>query len=81
MAHHIHDGNYILRVTARGSDGVGLTIGFMVNAEAYDALKDIHSFDVENTKYSKHVSAVEHTRICTLVKAYLKNKDEPDESN
>lgn len=34
-----HNGKYIIRASATDSNGISLTIGFMVDATAYDALK------------------------------------------
>ena len=47
MTTAIFDGKYIIRVTATDSNSFSSTMGFLLDAKAYDALKDKYNFDVK----------------------------------
>lgn len=63
-----HNGKYIIRASATDSNGISLTIGFMVDATAYDALKKIHSFQVTEIGNTLHCSDEELYRIQDIIK-------------
>ncbi len=61
---------YIIRVTATDSTGIGIITGFLLNAKAYDALKNKHNFDVIE-KHFKYTNDTEYYRINDLINNYL----------
>ena len=75
MSLSLINGNYIARVTCTDSNsGIGITIGFLLNAKAYDALKVKHTFDVQEDRFV-YMSDTEYYSIDSLIKEETK----PDE--
>lgn len=65
-----HNGNYHIRVTAKADNGIGITVGFLIDAAAYEKLKVPHSFDVQEGSRFLHCSDTEYYRIKSIIDTY-----------
>ena len=68
----MHEGKYIVRVSTGGQGGI--TMGFTLDASAFDDLKIEHRFEFTRGRFI-HMSATEFYRVEKLITKYIKEMD------
>lgn len=65
----MHEGKYIIRVSIKKRNG--LTVGFTLDASAFDDLKIEHRFEFTRGRFI-HMSGTEFLRVEALIAKYIK---------